>query len=180
MSISSARSSGTFSFDEFKTNPADEDHVTGTWRKDGSELVGEGTNAKDGKRSRVRGTYLVNATTFMPGALLREGGGPGLTGVFTGTYVRQSLDANGQALSTHSSGGRSEFRADHTVAATLNGQAREVTWEDKGGGKYRVILSSSGGLTLSTTFTLVDDSALGSIVYRKQAFWRPRATGNCG
>ena len=161
------RADGTFAFDEFKTNHADEDHLSGTWRKDGSQLVGEGTNTKDGKRGRTRGTYYVNATSFIPGALLRESGGPGLVGVFSGSLVQEILDANGAVTATNTATSRFEFRANNTVTATVSGRTSEVTWEDKGQNRYRVILSSSGGITLSTTFTLVDDNALGGAIYVK-------------
>jgi len=161
------RADGTFAFDEFKTNPADEDHVSGTWRKEGSQLVGEGINARSGLRGRTRGTYYVNSTQFLPGALLRESGGPGIVGVWTGILVNESLDGNGQVTSSSTTGGRFAFRADHTATATVNGQTRETTWEDKGENHYRVVLSSGGGLTLSTTFTLVDDLALAGQIYTK-------------
>jgi hypothetical protein len=153
---------GTFTFDEFKPDdPANEDHVTGTYTASDDTIVVEGTNAKDGARSRGTVTYYANATMFATQALRPTGAHTGIVGAWTGTVIVEFPDeptrpAEGvTAIYT--------FRADGTWTGTGNNAdgtsiaAQQGTHLEESPGVFRLFRT---GDTVGSTFQMLDDDAL--------------------
>jgi hypothetical protein len=159
------RQDGTFAFDEFKTNPSDEDHVTGTFSASGGRLVMDGKNAKDQKSGHTEMSYYVNASAFLLGALLPTGAHEGVVGTWRG-FVNSSIPP-----SVSNRSGEIEFRANGTARGTLtNGgstQTYEGTFTEVAAQQYKVRFPVSSSVTISMTFRLVDNAALGDTVYQR-------------
>lgn len=158
------KADGTFTFDELSNPPAQQDHVSGRFGVSGQTLNGQGTNSKDGKSATMRVTYFANADKMCVGALLPQGSLNGVVGTWFGEQT--STVSDGTQVTT---GIRVQVRGDQTATVTITGAtaaagAREATWEDKGGGVYKVRFGS-GTITISQEYTLLDGKALCDTVY---------------
>jgi hypothetical protein len=152
---------GTFAFDENKpTDPAAEDHLTGTFTAEDGVGVVTATNAKDGERARVTFSYYANRFGLYQAAFRPAGAHTGFVGTWKGVLKIESLDRPGEAP-----GGASatfEVRADRTfqrvVSAHDGSAARTVdgTWAAGAGGQI-TLTDASGG---ASTLLIVDDAAL--------------------
>src|SRR5262245_8043402 len=113
------RADGTLTFDEFKPDdPANEDHVTGTYTATDDTIVLEGTNANGGGRARGTVTYYANATMFATQALRPAGAHTGIVGEWFAIVKSEYPDEPGRPAE----GGTVsyQFRSDGTFTGTIN------------------------------------------------------------
>ncbi len=151
----------TFSFDEYKEDPADEDHVSGTYVVDEQELVMETQGGS------ARTSFYVNDGELLIDTFLPEQQTEGGIGRWQRTS-RQSAPVVGIEVSEQTT---VDIAADGTATWLTISDSDVVedlagTWEFQPPRTYRVSLSV-GGAEFSMDMELVDGSALGGTLYER-------------
>ncbi len=156
----SFRGDGTFLYDEFKEDPSEEDHLSGTYSVEEGLLILDSQGTQ-----RASSYYLGDAElvveAFLPFGEPLDGAGQWrqtvLRELVPGTSVREEtvlvLDADSTAHLTTKHGDE--------VVADYSG-----SWSQPAPTSYRVLFSVSG-VDVSMNLAVVEGFALGGIVYQR-------------